>query len=546
MRYASQNAVAEWCYVSGKPYADAFADVSLDVRFTDPSGLERTVPAFWAGDQTWCVRYASPKVGLHRYVTICSDQDNADLHGVEGVLQVTACTGGTQLEQHGRLRCAAGRRYLEHEDGTPFFWLGDTWWMALCRRLDWPAGFRALTADRVAKGFTVAQIVAGLYPDMPPFDERGANEAGYPWEAGFRRVNPSYFDMADLRLAHLVRAGIVPCIVGSWGFYMDLAGADVLRKHWRYLIARYGAYPVVWCAAGEALMHYYLGREEIEDEEVRLGRLRVRWSELIRHIRATDPFSNPVTIHPTRYGHDQVDDPALLDVDMLQTGHSGYPTLSRTMDVLSESLAREPAMPVLVAEANYEGIIESSREEMQRFLFWSCMLSGAAGHTYGANGLWQVNGRDQPYGPSPHGTSWGDLPWEEAYQLPGSAQLGIGKRLLERYAWWRFEPHLEWVAPHQTPEDRMSVYAAGIPGVVRICYVPAEACWVVHRGQLTVRELEAGARYRATYFDPKRGVEHEIGVVAGDGAGCWAPPKPPIFQDWVLVLENRDAGGDDA
>ncbi|HUT20113.1 MAG TPA: DUF5060 domain-containing protein, partial [Anaerolineae bacterium] len=143
MRYASQNAVAEWCYVSGKPYADAFADVSLDVRFTDPSGLERTVPAFWAGDQTWCVRYASPKVGLHRYVTICSDQDNADLHGVEGVLQVTACTGGTQLEQHGRLRCAAGRRYLEHEDGTPFFWLGDTWWMALCRRLDWPAGFRA-------------------------------------------------------------------------------------------------------------------------------------------------------------------------------------------------------------------------------------------------------------------------------------------------------------------------------------------------------------------------------------------------------------------
>ena len=289
-------------------------------------------------------------------------------------------------------------------------------------------------------------------------------------------------------------------------------------------------------------MHYYVGREEIEDEEARLERLRARWSELIRYIRATDAFSNPVTIHPTRYGHDQVDDPALLDVDMLQTGHSGYPTLSRTVDLLSESVAREPAMPVLVAEANYEGIIESSREEMQRFLFWSCMLSGAAGHTYGANGLWQVNGRDQPYGPSPHGTSWGDLPWEEAYQLPGSAQLGIGKRLLECHAWWRFEPHPEWVTPHQTPEDRMSVYAAGVPGVVRICYVPAEACWVVHRGQLTVRELEAGVRYRATYFDPKRGVEHEIGVVAGDGAGCWAPPKPPVFQDWVLVLENRDAG----
>lgn len=86
----------------------------------------------------------------------------------------------------------------------------------------------------------------------------------------------------------------------------------------------------------------------------------------------------------------------------------------------------------------------------------------------------------------------------------------------------------------------MSVYAAGVPGVVRIIYVPTEACWVVHRGQLTVRELEAGVRYRATYFDPKRGVEHEIGVVAGDDSGCWTPPKPPVFQDWVLVLENRD------
>ncbi len=541
MIHTSQNTVAEWSYVSGRPYGDPFSDVSLDVKFTDPDGTERVVPAFWAGGQRWCVRYASAQAGLHRYVTVCSDQDNRDLHGIEGTLQVTASAGGTSLQAHGRLRRAAGCRYLEHEDGKPFFWLGDTWWMALCRRLDWPGGFRALTADRVAKGFTVAQIVAGLYPDMPPFDERGANEAGYPWEAGFCRINPSYFDMADLRLAHLVQAGIVPCIVGSWGFYMGFAGPEVLRKHWRYLIARYGAFPVVWCAAGEALMHYYLGREQIEDEEARLSRLRAGWSELVRYIRATDPFSNPVTIHPTRYGHDQLDDPALLDVDMLQTGHSGYPTLSRTVDALEESMGREPRPPVLVAEANYEGIIESSREEMQRFAFWSCMLSGAAGHTYGANGLWQVNGRNEPYGPSPHGTSWGDLPWDEAYQLPGSTQLGIGKRLLERYAWWRFGGHPEWVTPHQTPENRLSVYVAGIPGLVRIFYIPAEVCWVLHRGELTVRKLEEGVRYRASYLDPKRGVEHGIGTIGGDEAGCWAPPKPPIFQDWVLVLEHMDA-----
>ena len=54
----------------------------------------------------------------------------------------------------------------------PFFWLGDTWWMGLTKRLLWPEGFKLLTADRVKKGFTVIQIVAGLYPDMVPFDSR--------------------------------------------------------------------------------------------------------------------------------------------------------------------------------------------------------------------------------------------------------------------------------------------------------------------------------------------------------------------------------------
>ncbi len=63
-----------------------------------------------------------------------------------------------------------------------FCWLADTWWMGLCDRLAWPEDFQRLTADRREKGFNVIQIVAGLYPDMPAFDQRGRNEAGFPWE----------------------------------------------------------------------------------------------------------------------------------------------------------------------------------------------------------------------------------------------------------------------------------------------------------------------------------------------------------------------------
>jgi hypothetical protein len=420
--------------------------------------------------------------------------------------------------------------------------------MGFCKRLKWPEEFKELASDRVSKGFTLIQIVAGLYPDMEPFDERGMNEAGFPWERDFSRINPSYFDMADLRLAHLVESGLVPCIVGFWGYFIDVAGAEVLKRHWHYLIARWGAYPVVWCSAGEALMPYYRSPQFTQMLEARSkdpsGRSwlpperRKIWSDMMRSIRTMDPYKRPLTIHPTRIGQDQVDDPSTMDIHWLQTGHGGYKDLTNTVNMLEDALAREPKMPTLVSEVNYEGILESSREEIQRFLFWSSVLSGAAGHTYGANGLWQVNRREKPYGLSPHGTSWGNLPWDDAYRLPGSGQLGLAKRLLERYPWWQFETHLDWVEPHQTKDNRISCYAAGIPSKVRVVFIPAEAIRYSPTGRMTIKHLEPNLCYRAFYFDPKTGTEYDVGSVTGDAKGDYMLPRPVIFQDWVAVLER--------
>jgi hypothetical protein len=162
-----------------------------------------------------------------------------------------ACSGDHSLYRHGPVKVAPDQRHFQHADGTPFFWLGDTWWMAFCQRLRWPEVLQTLTADRIRKGFTVIQIVAGLYPDMPQFDPRGANEAGYPWERDLSRINPSYFDMADLRLRYMIRQGLVPCVVGGWGYYLPILGEKKIKQHWRYLVARWGAYPTIWCLAGE-------------------------------------------------------------------------------------------------------------------------------------------------------------------------------------------------------------------------------------------------------------------------------------------------------
>lgn len=521
------NCPTEWSFNSAKPYGNPFQDVDVDVLVRDPDGAELQVPAFWAGSSSWRVRFAPAKAGTHTWRSVSSDTSNAGLHGQSGTITAAPYVGANPLYRHGSLRVSKDRRHFEHADGTPFFWLGDTWWMGLVKRLHWPDDFQLLAADRVRKGFTAVQIVAGLYPDMPERDPRGANEAGFPYDEGYREINPAYFDMADVRIRHIVASGIVPCIVGCWGYYLPILGVEKMKRHWRYLIARWGAYPAVWCLAGEGTMPYYLSKHPDQDA----AQQKAGWTEIARYVRALSAHRNLITIHPSSSARVTVADPAVLDFDMLQTGHSDRESIPSTMKLVTTSYESAPAMPVLIGEVCYEGIQEASRQEIQRFMFWASILSGAAGHTYGANGIWQVNNPGEPFGASPHGRSWGDTPWQSAYQLPGSAQLGMAKELLARYPWWRIEPHRDWIEPHWSEQNYMQPHGAGIPNELRVFYFPRTSV-VNHK----ILKLEAGSRYRAFWWNPVSGKETDLGIVTG--ADEWRPPVPPILQDYVLVLEK--------
>ncbi|HEV2273222.1 MAG TPA: DUF4038 domain-containing protein, partial [Acidobacteriaceae bacterium] len=378
------------------------------------------------------------------------------------------------------------------------------------------------------KGFTVVQIVAGLYPDMEPYDERGANEAGFPWEPDFSRIHPAYFDTADVRIQHLADRGLVSCVVGFWGYFIPRMGIAKAKQHWRYLIARWSAYPVVWCLAGEGTMPYYLSKTKEQDAETQRHGL----TELARYVHATDPHHHLITIHPSSSSRLCVDDPAVLDFDMLQTGHSSWKSVPNTVETVQRSLAASPTMPVLIGEVCYEGIQGSSRQEIQRFMFWSAILSGTGGHTYGANGIWQVNTRQQAYGLSPHGHSWGGPPWDIAAQLPGSEQLGIGKKLLMRYSWWKLVPRPDMVEPRWSKEDYWQPFAAEIPGEAVLVYAPSFGKKPV------VSKLQPGT-YKAFFFNPSDGTEAPIGDITPDQSGRWNGAEVPIFQDWLIVLEQK-------
>jgi hypothetical protein len=230
---------------------------------------------------------------------------------------------------------------------------------------------------------------------------------------------------------------------------------------------------------------------------------------------------------------------------MLQTGHWDERSFRETFETLQQSIGRGPSKPVLNAEVCYEGIMGASWQGTQRFLVWSHLLSGTAGHTYGAQGLWAMNTGDFVG----EAGSWADTTWREAYGLPGSGHVGIAKRVLERHRWWEFKPHPEWVDPHWTADSPTLPYAAGIPDEARIVYFPSNALTDPPRAgspppYKEIRLHDLGPGWTAHYLNPRTGVEHEPRTVAPDAAGTWTIgggflTSNPSMEDWVLVLERR-------
>lgn len=528
---AEANVVVEITLEADRPHRQAFLDVTLDVLFSDPAGVQKTVPAFWAGGNQWKARYASPVVGTHRYRTQCNVTGDAGLHAVEGRLEITPYRGTNPFFRHGPPGVDKGGRHFAHADGTPFLWLGDTWWKNLCKRMTWE-GFQELAADRKARGFNVVQIVCGPYPDEGFLEPRLANEGGLPYESvRFENVNPGYFDYADRRLRHLVEAGIAPAIVGAWGRgdcnSMEAIGLAGLKRHWRYLVARYSALPVFWILAGEI------------PEETKWG--RGPWAELAMYVRSIDPYHRPLTCHTSHGRRGAPGDQPVIDFDMVGGSHDERVAVEpKTLAILASAYAKEPPMPVLVGETCYEGHMQQGFGDVQRRLFWGSMLSGAAGHTYGAAGIWHASVEGDPGCASAAfgGTRVYDwTTWKEGMAYPGAIQLGIGRKLLERYPWSRFEPHPEWAADG---------IAAGIPGEVRFIYLPRRGIYD-WRGTV-VKNLEPGVTYQVFYFDPATGRRFDQGTVTHAGTHPTSPTGPTTYeyqapdlpspQDWILVLER--------
>ena len=521
-------------------------DGPIDVDVTRADGAAWRVPGFRKADGSAWFRFAAPEPGTYAYP--------------DGELQASPYDGPNPLYRHGRLRVAPDRRTLEHADGTPFLWFGDTWWMGFTRRLDWPDGFGTLLADRVSKGFSVIQIVAGPLPDFSAEPEgiwhpQQANEGGWSWEPGWERLNPAYFDDADRRIAAIVDAGIVPCIVGMWGYYEHVMGAERIRRHWRELVARWAAYPVVFCVAGEVNLAGYEKDVDASIRDARREQQLETWTDIARDLRALDPFGNLITAHPAiPDARALLRDPDVLDVNMIQTSHWGYheppkqwrSDIARelglteplplgfigTLGLTRDTVAQEPTMPVVNGEPCYEGILGGNLQDVQRFNFWTMWLTGLAGYTYGADSIWQMSSATESF--ANQVSRWGNATWQQAMHYEGGRQVALGANLLRGLPWWTLRP-----VSSARAEAAGRVAAFGVTGDgISLHYLPSTLLEERLQGMRGL-PVDVPGPGRARFIDPASMVEHDLGTIEPSAEGTWLPPESPTYADWLLIVDAR-------
>jgi len=518
---------------------DPFLDVDVEATITRPDGSSLTVPCFWAGGSAYRFRVSPGMAGDFDYSFRVARGEAECVSAGPGRFTAIAAAESVALLQRGAPHVHASKRYLEHANGEPFFWLADSWWFAMCERIRYPEEFLTLVRDRAEKGFTAIQFAIGFACDIHAYDPRDANEAGHIWEPDFETINPDYFDFADDRVLAIVEHNLVPNIVGMWGYYLPLMGREKAKLHWRYLIARYGALPVTWTLCGESRLSWYAETDAEKREANRQEQLD-GWAEVGRFVKENDPWGRALTCHigpkPGGKNVPPLSDTSVLDFHFLQPGHSDYDSVAKAQEDFAAAQQDYPGELIMVGECCFEGMQGGAGPKAQRNLFWTSVLSGMPGYSYGVDALWQMNRADQPFGASVAGQIWGNAPWDEAYQWLGSQHLGAGRKILARFPWHRFEPHPEWIDPAAGPGNFLNAYAAGIPGEVRLFYFPR---MLPPWGKpFCVRGLEAGVDYLATFINPMDGSDWPVGRVTPDSEGNWPVPPGPILQDWVLALRR--------
>ena len=213
-----------------------------------------------------------------------------------------------------RLKVSDDRRFLLHDDGTPFFYLGDT---------DWEL-FHRLTRDemndfletRARQGFTVIQAVA-----LAEFDGlRVPNPQGHLPLVDLDPKRPSefYFQDVDHAIDKANSLGMYVGLLPTWGDKYNKAwgeGPEVFtpenaRSYGEFLGKRYRDKGIVWILGGD--------RELKTPDHFAIVR------GMAAGLRAGDGGAHLMTFHPAggRHSSEYFQNDEWLQLNMIQSGHA--------------------------------------------------------------------------------------------------------------------------------------------------------------------------------------------------------------------------------
>ena len=447
-------------------------------------------------------------------------------------------------ELHGDLKVEG--RYLIHEDGTPFFYLGDTNWEFLVRARRDDA--KRLIQNRAQKGFSVMQAVisgafiksegsdgSGLqkpnvYRDFPFIDGDVTKPLITPGSDPNDSIQYDFWDHVDYIVKEAESNGIYIGLLMSWHLLYDLGvvNKENARAYGKWIGKRYAEAPnIIWILGGDTRGD--TGEGEIVFDEMAAG------------IKEGDTGQHLMTFHARgSFGSaDWFHDRSWLDYNTIQSGHSAYdrPNYER----ITKDYTLKPAKPCMDSEPRYEDHSVNWNPDngwfndfdVRQAAYWS-LFAGAHGHTYGTRGVWQMYepGRDKR-GPL-------NYYWFDAMDLAGGWDMKHVKDLMLS------RPFLSRVPDQTILKETYSgadhIQATRGDGYAFI-YIPTgknvtvNLSWVKQGESLTV-----------WWYNPRDGITYnEKGNVThrpfkqalkpGSTATFDPPGSPQRGNDWVLILD---------
>ena len=330
---------------------------------------------------------------------------------------------------NGRLTVSANHRYLVHENGTPFFWLGNTAWL-LPERLNRDEVEYYLNKER-EQGYNVEQIQ--VLCAIPTFNVYGqpANDETFDFAPFTRQGTYGYWDHLDYIVSMAEANGIYIAMDCIWGSQISKMDEEKAARYGTFLGERYKDRPnIIWMIGGDIMG----------------DKGTASWDALARAIKKADS-NHVMTFHPRGRTTSAwwYNDREWLDFNMFQSGHRRYGQRNGDGDYTIKDNTEEdnwryvemsweeaPLKPVIDGEPSYEDIPQGLHDfsaprwqdyDVRRYAYWA-VFAGCFGHTYGHNSIMQF------MRPGVLASFGAEKAWWDALKDPGYQQMKYLKWLI--------------------------------------------------------------------------------------------------------------------